>query len=270
MREEAKLSLKASMFDKAYDSTLNYIIEKISDTSENVVVESLKSLQHMVEYLSIKSLTPYMPNLLKSLRPCFDNGNPNVRALGFNLFSNVIGLLIGESTNNEQNLIKTIKDQVHNHLVSLLLHSNDEVLSVRKNSLKCLHKALSAICNANSEEAYEGLKSKCSDDQVMFDEFMTWTTELIHKQFPDKVPYHIQNLINHSLSTQESIRGSSVVPIGLFYSLLVKSNNEEVLKHVNVDQIFNNFTKLLKDFSSRVKVRTVKALKLFRMSKANN
>mmetsp|Transcript_28702 Transcript_28702/g.29845 ORF Transcript_28702/g.29845 Transcript_28702/m.29845 type:complete len:99 (+) Transcript_28702:1-297(+) len=98
---------------------------------------------------------------------------------------------------------------------------------------------------------------------------MTWITQTIHKTHPEKVPYHVQNLINHSLSTQESIRGSSVVPIGLFYSLLIKSNNEEVLKHINVEQIFSNFTKLLKDFSSKVKMRTVKALKLFRTSKEN-
>lgn len=255
------------MLDKAYDSTLNYIIEKISDPSENVIIESLQSLQHMVEYLSIKALTPYMTNLLKALRPCFDSNNPNVRSLGFTLFNNILELLNEENSINEPNLEKIIKEQVHNHLVSLLLHSNDEYLLVRKNSLKCLHKALKAICNVDSVEVYDNLKEKNTDDQLLFDELMEWTTSLIHEKYPEKVPYHIQNLINHSLSTQDSIRGSSVVPIGLFYSLLVKNNNEEVLKHVNVEQIFSNFTKLLKDFSSKVKLRTVKALKLFRLNK---
>lgn len=256
------------MLDKAYDNTLNYIIEKVSDTSENVVMESLKSLQHMVEYLSIKALTPYMSNLLKLIRPCFDFSNPNVRALGFSLFSNIIGLLIGETPCSEANLEKVIKDQVNNHFVSMLLHSNDENLLVRKNSLKCLHKALKAICKVDSEEALIKIKEKNTDEQVIFEEFMCWITEVINKQYPERIPYHIQNLINHSLSTQESIRGSSVVPIGLFYSLLVKSNNDEVLKHINVEQIVNNYTKLLKDFSSKVKLKTVKALKLLRLNKS--
>ena len=267
------------MLDKAYDTTLNYIIEKITDTSEEVVVESLQSLQHMVEYLSIKALTPYINNLLKTLRPCFDFGNPNVRSLGFNLFSNIIDLLLEKdgkeeisNLNNKISLEKVIKEQVHNHLVSLLLHTNDENLLVRKNSLKCLHKALESICSVNSEKYYEELKIKHSSANkevelnLIFEDFMKWITELININFPDKVPYHIQNLINHSLSTQESIRGSSVVPIGLFYSLLLNSNNEEVLSHINVEQIFANFTKLLKDISPKVKLRTVKSLKFFKMN----
>ena len=97
---------------------------------------------------------------------------------------------------------------------------------------------------------------------------MVWVTEEIHLKFPEKVPYHIQNLLNHSLSTQESIRSASVIPIGLFYCLLIKNNNEEILKHINIEQVFTNFTKLLKDFSSKVKVRTVKAFKLFNITKS--
>lgn len=253
------------MLDEAYDTSLKFIVEKVTDTSESVVVESLNSLQQMIEFLSMKAISPYMTSLLLKIRPCFDNSNHNVRSLGFNLFSRIIGLLLGESSINDQKINDIIKEQVHNHLISLMLHANDETVGVRNNCIKTLNKAMLAITGRDTSELYTTAKEKHGGDYAkLYEEYIIGIAEIVYSKYPNKIPYHLQNLINHSLSTQESVRGSSVLMIGIFYSLLTRNNNQEILRHVNVEQIFNNFSKLLKDFSSGVKIKTVRALTYFK------
>lgn len=265
-----KLKLKQNILDSTYDSTLNYIIEKINDTSETVVIESLTSLNHMVEYLSLNVLnTSNIGVLLKLLRPCFDSGNSLTRSLSFNLFSSLINIIKIELGKNS-NLVQFVTEQIHNNYISMILHSNDEAQSVRKSSMKCLFNANNFILDQTLEDEYNKLKTKFivknipEENDIVFEEYMIVISDVIFKKFPKKIPYHIQNLINHSLSTQENIRGSSVVLLGLFYSLSLNSKDEEIVKHINIEQIFSNFIKLLKDYSCKVKVKTINAFKYFK------
>lgn len=263
-KEKLKFSIKSQMLDDAYNKSLQYIIDKITDTSESVVTESLKSLQQMIEYLSIKVLTPYMTNLLMKLRPCFDNQNHQIRSLSFSLFYAIQGLLSNtDSYVKDPRLLEIIKEQTSNHLVSFILHSADEALMAKKHSLKCLHRSIKILCDVNSEEIYTKLK-ETNAEEATFDLFIEKLSEIVYAHYPKKIPYHILNLINHSHSSQENIRASSANMIGILFSLIWKSNDEETLKQLSLDQIYVNFTKLLKDYSAKVKVKTVKAFKYFK------
>jgi hypothetical protein len=160
-RDQVKKKLKKEMLEASYGtSIINLLIEKLSDNQECVVLESLNSLKQMMEFLTVKAIIPVITNLLVKLRPCFDNGNHNVRSLGFNLFNRIIGLIhVNKNENKSEeggvdtaNLEKDdikigelIKEQIHVHLVSLLLHSNDENFGVKNNCLKTLIKALNIL-----------------------------------------------------------------------------------------------------------------------------
>ncbi len=151
------------MLESTYGtSIINLLIEKLSDNTESVVLESLNSLQQIMEYLTMKAIIPCLSNLLVKLRPCFDISNYNVRSLGFNLFSRIINLI---SHNEEDSKIEDIiKDQIHQHLVSLLLHTNDEKPGVRNNCFKTLAKALNIILDKDVTPIFDELKEKYGDN----------------------------------------------------------------------------------------------------------
>lgn len=304
MREECRKTLKKELLDSSYGSSIiNLLIEKLSDNNENVVLESLNSLQQMMEFLSIKAIIPCMTNLLIKLRPCFDINNHMVRSMGFNLFNRIIGLvsifnndgidsiisqsnstnfdtnsntLISGANSNLNNLSKDelkieeiIKDQIHLHLVSLLLHVNDEKPGVRNNCFKSLVKAMQVITNEDINVYMNEAKNKYGDDYTrIYDDLMTNLIKIITYKYPAKVSHHISNCINHSLSAQDTIRSSSVYLIGLFYNYLVQLDNNEYLKMINLENIFSNFNKLLKDYSNKVKIKAIKSLAYFKKVKS--
>jgi hypothetical protein len=262
------------MLEASYGSSIiNLLIEKLSDTTEGVVLESLNSLQQMMEFLSMKAIIPCLPNLLVKLRPCFDINNHNIRSLGFNLFNRIIGLVHHVTTNEEKDEIKIeeiIKEQIHLHLMSLFLHTNDDKPGVRLSCFKTLVKALQVILGEDITKYMEEAKEKYGENyNRIYDEFISNIAKLIVEKYPTKVPYHISNCINHSLSSQENIRASSVYLVGIFYEDLIQKGKTDILKMINLENIFNNFSKLLKDFSSKVKVKAIKALVFFKSIKAS-
>ena len=281
-REQVKKKLKKEMLEASYGtSIINLLIEKLSDNQECVVLESLNSLKQMMEFLTVKAIIPVITNLLIKLRPCFDNANHNVRSLGFNLFNRIIGLVHVNKNENKfeqggylesQNLDKDeikigelIKDQIHVHLVSLLLHSNDENSGVKNNCLKTLNKGLNILFNSEIlSKSYDELKEKYSDDgNKIYDEYILIIGKMLSDKFPQRIPHHIINSINHSLSAQDIIRANSAYLIGVLYFNLSNSKSE-YLKTISLENVFANYCKLLKDFSSKVKIKTIKALSFFK------
>jgi len=269
------------MLEASYGtSIINLLIEKLSDNQECVVLESLNSLKQMMEFLTVKAIIPVITNLLIKLRPCFDNQNHNVRSLGFNLFSRIIGLVYVNKSENkfEEGFVDTakvekdeikiselIREQIHVHLVSLLLHAADENTGVKNNCLKTLIKGLNIIFGSEIiTQSYEDLKELYGYDLVkLYEEFIILVGKMLCDKFPQRIPHHITNAINHSHSTQEAIRANSAYLMGVLYYNLSLSKSE-YLKTISLENIFSTFCKLLKDFSSKVKIKTIKALSFFK------
>jgi hypothetical protein len=272
-KEATKISLKKEMLEASYGSSIiNLLIEKLSDTTETVVLECLNSLQQMMEFLSMKAIIPCLSNLLVKLRPCFDIGNHNIRVLGFNLFNRIINL-VNHEHNEEKDELKIeeiIKEQIHLHLMSLFLHTNDDKPGVRISCFKTLVKALIVLLGEDVTKYMEAAKDKYGENyNKIYDEFIEAISKLFIEKYPNKIPYHISNCINHSLSSQENIRASSVFLVGILYENLVVSGKNDAVKMVNLENIFNNFTKLLKDFSTKVKIKAVKGLLFFKLIKSS-
>ena len=151
------------------------------------------------------------------------------------------------------------------HLVSLLLHSNDENSGVKNNCLKTLNKGLNILFNSEIlSKSYDELKEKYSDDgNKIYDEYILIIGKMLSDKFPQRIPHHIINSINHSLSAQDIIRANSAYLIGVLYFNLSNSKSE-YLKTISLENVFANYCKLLKDFSSKVKIKTIKALSFFK------
>ena len=277
-KEEVKKKLKKEMLDSSYgNSIINLLIDKLTDVAESVVLESLNSLQQMMEFLSTKAVIPCLTNLLGKLRPCFDINNHNVRSLGFKLFNRIISLVhSNEDISNLLSLDKDdlkdgikideiIKEQIHVHLVSLIMHSNDENDGVRHRCIETLLKALHIMLGEDVKPLLDAAKDKFNPDfSKVYDEFLLNISDLLVQKFASRVPYHIANCINHALSPQDNIRASSVYLISIFFDKINKNRRTDIYKNINFENIFLNFAKLMKDFSSKVKIKAIKALVYFK------
>jgi intein/homing endonuclease len=124
------------------------------------------------------------------------------------------------------------------------------------------------LCGEDIEKYMDSAKSQYEDDyNRVYDDFIREVIKIITKKYANKVAYHISNCVNHSLSPQDSVRASSVYLTGLFYECLVYSDNSEVIKSINIENIFSNLTKLLKDYSPKVKIKATKTLTFFKKVK---
>ena len=269
-RESTKQRLKEEIIS-SYISTsiVNNLIEKLSDTSETVALESLTTLQQIVEFLSIKIVIPCISNLLLKVRDCFEHPSFNIRALGFGVFNRVISLLcVNEDyEHNEFNsnymldskTAEIIKEQIQVNLISLMLHSVDDTINVANSSLKCLLKALIVISNLDFKEVYEDKKR--NSDHNTYEAFMQFIEIVIDNLTPlysEKIVYHINNCLAHSLSNQDNIRGYSIYLVGLFlkYTTIHKVN-----VHIGKEHVYATVSKLLQDNSMKVKDLAMKAMK---------
>ena len=269
-RESTKQKLKDEIIS-SYISTsiVNNLIEKLSDTSETVALESLTTLQQIVEFLSIKIVIPCISNLLLKVRDCFEHPSFNIRALGFGVFNRVISLLCvnEDDEHNEFNsnymldakTAEIIKEQIQVNLISLMLHSVDDTINVANSSLKCLLKALIVISNLDFKDVYEDKKRNSNNNTYeAFMQFIEIVIDNLTPLYSEKIVYHINNCLAHSLSNQDNIRGYSIYLVGLFlkYTAIHKVN-----VHIGKEDVYATVSKLLQDNSVKVKDLAMKAMK---------
>ena len=79
----------------------------------------------------------------------------------------------------------------------------------------------------------------------------------------DKIMFHIQNCIEHSLSSQTNITANSAMAIALIYTAML-TKQSKFLSSINIQSIIANYVKLLNDYSAKVKVSAMKALTYFK------
>ena len=191
------------------------------------------------------------------------------------MFYHILSLLDEKTYSDEKKLEEIINDQAHNYLVSVILHSYDEFYLVKKNSLRCLNKIMSILCNEETNYNTNNLcKNKTTHldknkNEVINNTFSNFNLiieniiqKLLNNDFIEKLSYHLINAINHTQSSQENIRGGSILLVAIIYTNIINSNNEILIKKVNPsNNIYECAEKLMKDHSSIVKTQTIIALK---------
>jgi hypothetical protein len=152
-----------------------------------------------------------------------------------------------------------IKEQIQVNLISLMLHSVDDTINVANSSLKCLLKALIVISNLDFKDVYEDKKRNSNNNTYeAFMQFIEIVIDNLTPLYSEKIVYHINNCLAHSLSNQDNIRGYSIYLVGLFlkYTAIHKIN-----VHIGKEDVYATVSKLLQDNSVKVKDLAMKAMK---------
>ena len=109
----------------AFEAALNGL-DDAYDRKDEIAAESVYALDSIVTIVDKEFILKVLSNLLLKLRPCFEKENSCLRAVAFSLFGK-LGSIVGGSD--------TFKQNIHENIVSILLHLNDEDDSVKEVSV---------------------------------------------------------------------------------------------------------------------------------------
>ena len=93
------------------------------DRKDEIAAESVYSLDSIVTIVDKQFIVKVLSSLLLKLRPCFEKENVGLRGVSFSLFGK-LGTIVGES--------EIFKQNIHENIVSILLHLNDEDDTVKE------------------------------------------------------------------------------------------------------------------------------------------
>lgn len=105
----------------AFEAAINGL-DDAYDRKDEIAAESVYALDSVVTSVDPEFVEQSLSNLLLKLRPCFEKENSCLRAVSFSLFGK-LGTIVGETN--------VFKQNIHENIVSILLHLNDEDEQVR-------------------------------------------------------------------------------------------------------------------------------------------
>ena len=225
---------------------LSAILSNVGDSSPLVAVAALQSLLHLVKTVTDKSqVAPVVVNIILKLKGLFEVADSTQRGLSFQ----VLGLLVeianaGGDAMDDQ----TIEQQVHLHLVTLLVHVEDEDAGVRTQAKAALQQFRIFLCAHASQEAASRKLADLFDKSHMqpiaktnFDEFandfcFTWVTF-----FPGRVNDVLVSCMGFFVSERDPLRAAAVSLCGFVLKHLPAAD----MGRANVDQVCNALIQMM-------------------------
>ena len=142
VRSEVVLGFK-NLTAHAYPSIALYvspvlaaILSNVGDQAPMVAVAALNALYHLIRDLTDKSqVAPIVVNIILKLKGLFESPDTTQRMFAYQIYA--LLLEISNATDGVMD-VQTMDQQVHLHLVTLLLHSDDEEAAVRAQAKSAL------------------------------------------------------------------------------------------------------------------------------------
>jgi HEAT repeat protein len=123
--------------NKYSPTVLDALMSNIDDVNEGVALEAMTGLSRLFECIEHERVAPVLVNICNRIRPVLDKSIESLRAAAARL----LGVLSRLGADSTTALAESLREQVHLTLPALVLHVNDEKVSVRvacKSALKRL------------------------------------------------------------------------------------------------------------------------------------
>lgn len=227
----------------------------MEDTSEFCAREALFSLQRLIQLLDARIVSPNLFNLMMRLPDNFERSDPITRMGAFNLFGKMAALI----TQENENFIRLI-ESLHFHMISLILHINDENQAVKQaciNSLNTLASLLELPELKALIDSLSGDITKTYNMGTLFDKnevFLIKTIEILVQNFPKKLGKYIESLYGFCSSPDDNVKGIAGL---LLCQCLVWDRQASINEN-----IIYKLCQLLEEKSQQVKGKMMKGLLL--------
>ncbi|CAF2850281.1 unnamed protein product [Rotaria sp. Silwood2] len=196
------------------------------DKNDLLTLEAMCSLSNVIAVMNEDEVRPILMNVLLRIRPCFEKDEAKVRSAAFTLFGKMASVCEGNSR-------EAFVEQIFSSLITLTLHLNDPVDTVRESCKTCFQSIAPLLDQPTLIELFkETLQPKIT---LQYTEFISDFAKILVQQYPYKVNFFIMNCIIFFKNPVPELRANAAIVAGhLIFNL-----TEEQINNLSKEHILN-------------------------------
>uniref|UniRef100_UPI0037E92988 maestro heat-like repeat-containing protein family member 1 n=1 Tax=Semicossyphus pulcher TaxID=241346 RepID=UPI0037E92988 len=236
---------KVNKYAKELLAAMSSGMEEKDDPGKLITLEAMSGLSKVLLYLDKKNVHLLVVYIFMKIKPFLESENDEIRCASIHLMGNLSKFGSGEPV---------FKDQIHNVLVSLLLHlvdPNPEVVKACKYAMR--------VCApvVGSEQITTMFQNHLHEDKSLhYGEFINDLTKYLIQDFPGMLNFYHISVIQFFKSNWQEVRAGAAMFIGF----LLGNLPEEHLSHLNMGTITKGLVMLLQDPDPVVRAKAAEAM----------
>ncbi|KAL4629859.1 maestro heat-like repeat-containing protein family member 1, partial [Arapaima gigas] len=236
---------KVNKYAKELLAAISSGMEDRDDPGGHIALEAMLGLSKVLCHLDKKNVRMMVVYVLMKIKPFLESPSDAVRCASFVLLGNLSKFGLGEPV---------FRDQIHNVLVSLLLHLADPSQQVVK---ACKYTMRECVPLLGSELISTMFQNHLHEDKSLhYGEFLNDLTKYIIQEFPGMLNFYHTMVIQYFKSSWAEVRASAAMFIGFLLGGLPK----QYFPHLNIGNIINGLLQLLRDSDPKVRAKAAEAL----------
>uniref|UniRef100_A0A4W6EG92 Maestro heat-like repeat family member 1 n=1 Tax=Lates calcarifer TaxID=8187 RepID=A0A4W6EG92_LATCA len=236
---------KVNKYAKELLAAMSSGMEEKDDPGKLITLEAMSGLSKVLLYLDKKNVHLLVVYIFMKIKPFLESENDEIRCASIHLMGNLSKFGSGEPV---------FKDQIHNVLVSLLLHLVDPNPHVVK---ACKYAMRVCAPVVGSEQITTMFQNHLHDDKSLhYGEFINDLTKYLIQDFPGMLNFYHISVIQFFKSNWPEVRAGAAMFIGF----LLGNLQEEHLSHLNMGTITKGLVMLLQDPDPVVRVKAAEAM----------
>ncbi|XP_041649053.1 maestro heat-like repeat-containing protein family member 1 [Cheilinus undulatus] len=236
---------KVNKYAKELLAAMSSGMEEKDDPGKLITLEAMSGLSKVLLYLDKKNVHLLVVYIFMKIKPFLESDNDEIRCASIHLMGNLSKFGSGEAV---------FKDQIHNVLVSLLLHlvdPNPQVVKACKYAMR--------VCApvVGSEQITAMFQNHLHEDKSLhYGEFINDLTKYLIQDFPGMLNFYHISVIQFFKSNWHEVRAGAAMFIGF----LLGNLSEEHLSHLNMGTITKGLVMLLQDPDPVVRAKAAEAM----------
>uniref|UniRef100_A0A6Q2XT46 Maestro heat-like repeat family member 1 n=1 Tax=Esox lucius TaxID=8010 RepID=A0A6Q2XT46_ESOLU len=194
---------KVNKYAKELLAAMSSGMEEKDDPGKHITLEAMSGLSKVLVYLDKKNVHLLVVYIFMKIKPFLESENDEIRCASIMLLGNLSKFGSGEPV---------FKDQIHNVLVSLLLHLNDPNLQVVK---ACKYSMRVCAPVVGSELITTMFQNHLHEDKSLhYGEFINDLTKYIIQDFPGMLNFYHITVLQFFKSNWAEVRAGAAMFIG--------------------------------------------------------
>ncbi|XP_014876245.1 maestro heat-like repeat-containing protein family member 1 isoform X3 [Poecilia latipinna] len=236
---------KVNKYAKELLAAMSSGMEEKDDPGKLITLEAMSGLSKVLLHLDKNNVHLLVVYIFMKIRPFLESDNDDIRCASILLMGNLSKFGSGE---------QVFKDQIHNVLVSLLLHLVDPNAQVVK---ACKYAMRVCAPVVGSEQITAMFQNHLHEDKSLhYGEFINDLTKYLIQDFPGMLNFYHISVIQFFKSNWAEVRAAAAMFIGF----LLGNIQQEHLSHLNMGTISKGLVVLLQDPDPVVRAKAAEAM----------
>ncbi|MED6250664.1 hypothetical protein ATANTOWER_004214 [Ataeniobius toweri] len=236
---------KVNKYAKELLAAMSSGMEEKDDPGKLITLEAMSGLSKVLLHLDKKNVHLLVVYIFMKIKPFLESDNDDIRCASILLMGNLSKFGSGEPV---------FKDQIHNVLVSLLLHLVDPNAHVVK---ACKYAMRVCAPVVGSEQITTMFQNHLHEDKSLhYGEFINDLTKYLIQDFPGMLNFYHISVIQFFKSNWPEVRAAAAMFIGF----LLGNIQQEHLSHLNMGTISKGLVMLLQDPDPVVRMKAAEAM----------